>query len=153
MDALSRDLVEEWQSVSFGNLLAMGWNLHILNLSHCGIAHGSGLPTGVLGFLACFSGGLLREVDISGCSNVIDVDIKVLSDTCAKTLTCLEARACSIGDNALRALGADCTNLAILHVSACFEVTNEGVMSLCPHNGVYRDANQHVITSVDLRRS
>jgi Leucine Rich Repeat len=76
MDAVSRDLVEESRSVSFSNLLATGWNLQILNLSHCGIAHSTGLPAGVLGFLACFSGGLLREVDISGCSNVSDADIK-----------------------------------------------------------------------------
>ena len=151
MDAVSRDLVEGSRSVLFSNLLSTGWNLQILNLSNCGIAHSTGLPSGILGFLACFSGGLLREVDISGCTNISDVDIKVLAVTCAKALTCLEARACSIGDDALKALGAECTNLAFLDVSACFDITNEGVLSLCPHNGVYTDDNQQVITSANWR--
>jgi hypothetical protein len=153
MDAMSRHAVEEIRSVPFSNLLATGWNLRVLNLSHCGIAHSTGLPSGILGFLACFSGGLLREVNISGCSNVTNVDIKILAVTCARALTCLEARACSIGDDALKALGEECINLAILDVSACFDITNEGVMCLCSHNGVNRSDNMHVITSPDFRRS
>lgn len=150
VDNMSRDALGEIRSAPFKNLLATGWNLRVLNLSHCGIAHSTGLPSGMLGFLACFSGRRLREVNISGCSTVTNFDIEVLAATCAETLTCLEARACLIGDDALKALGDKCTNLAFLDVSACFEITDVGVMCLCPHNGVYRTESMHAVTSPDF---
>ena len=117
---------------SRGSLFSTGWNnLRVLDVSHVSV------PAGSLGFIACFSGGVLREVNISGCERICSVDIQVLATACANSLTCLEARGCRFGDLALKALGTNCTKLAELDISACFEMTQEGLISLCPHNGLY----------------
>jgi hypothetical protein len=81
----------------------------VLDLSFCGLVHG------FLRFLGCFSGGSLRDVNVS-CTDVTDEDIMILAVTC---------------------LAAECDNLAVLNISGCFEITDEGVLGLCPHNGVY----------------
>lgn len=108
-----------------------GWrNLRVLHLD-VGLPR-SGLATGALGLMACFSFGALREVNISGCEAVSSLDILVLAGTCANTLTCLEMRACvGIRDSALKALAEHCTRLAYLDISACFHVTDNGLIELC----------------------
>ena len=114
-----REIVDNVLARTFESVFQSGWlNLRVSDLSHCGKALGSGIPIGALGFIACFSGGSLREVNVSGCDNVTNEDIQMLAATCSDSLTCLEARACRIGDSALIALGKECNHLAFLDVSA-----------------------------------
>jgi hypothetical protein len=116
-------------------VLKSGWkNLRSMDLSMCGAAYG-GVPRGVVSFIAFFSGGTLREVRISWNETVTDEDIRVLAATCANSLTSLEACGCNIGDVALRALADECENLAYLDVSECFDISNRGLLSLCPVTG------------------
>lgn len=128
-----------------------GWkNLRVL---HADVGtHRDGMPPYTLGLLACFSFGALREVDVTGCARVCDKDVEILAATCANSLTSLDLKACvSIGDKALEALAThECNKLAYLDISSCFEVTGDGVMQLCPTNGIFRHSSPGA--SVELVR-
>jgi hypothetical protein len=98
-----------------------------------------GLVEGALPYFALRSTGTLREVHLSGCEQVQDWEIHILASSCAKSLTCIEMRACCIGDDAVKALGLYCTNLSDVDFSACFQITDEGVVAFCQYQGIYDD--------------
>jgi len=103
MDIHSRELLAGNPT---NGLLKSGWrNLRVLDLCLCGrLNGGTGVPRGVVGFLGMFSGGALRELNISGCSNVADLDVKILAASCGKSLTSFVAISCNIGDGALKGI-------------------------------------------------
>ena len=106
-----------------------------LEVANIAVGHGrnSGLNPGTLACLACASLDNLREVDISGCELVTDNDLKVLATVCAPTLQWLEMRCCNISNEGIQHLASyGCKNLVYLDISACFNIKNEGVISLCP---------------------
>lgn len=107
-----------------------------VNLSGMGTPR-RGLVEGALPYFTLRSMGRLREVYLSGCEQVQDWEIEILASVCASSLTCLEMRACCIGDGAIRAIGIHCTKIADLDFSACFRITDEGIISFCQNQGVY----------------
>lgn len=87
-----------------------------------------GLSRGIVAYFAM--GRQLREVHLSGCEHIDDWEIEALAVTCASSLTCLQMRACRIGDTAIKALAKYCQVLAEVDVSACFRVGDEGIIAL-----------------------
>ena len=139
MDVDSRQLLHTNRRANMETVLNSGWkNLRSLDLCLCGSRDGRGIPRGLVGFLGVFSGGSLRDVNVSGCDEVTDADIKVLATTCANSLTAFKGFGCNFGDDAIKALALNCENLAYLDVSSCYDVTDEGILSLCPTDGSYR---------------
>ena len=57
-------------------------------------------------------------------------------------------RACCIGDDAVRAVGLHCTNLSDIDFSACFQITDEGIVSFCQNQGICED----IYSTVKTRR-
>ncbi|CAB9499851.1 LRR [Seminavis robusta] len=98
-----------------------------------------GLVVGALPYFACRSMGALREVYLSGCEHIRDWEVQVLAVVCANSLTCLEMRACCIGDDAVKAVGRYCTNLADVDFSACFQISDHGILALCQHQGTWEN--------------
>jgi len=96
-----------------------------------------GLVPGALTYFAL--GRQLREVHLSGCEQVIDLEVKALAEVCCNTLRIIQMRACKIGNAAVVALATHCTRLAECDFSACFGVSDEGVIALCRNTGLDRD--------------
>lgn len=96
-----------------------------------------GLVAGALPYFALRSMGALQEVYLSGCEQVQDWEIEILARVCANSLSVLEMRSCCIGDDAVRAVGRYCTNVSDIDFSACFQITDEGMVSLCQNQGIY----------------
>lgn len=96
-----------------------------------------GLMPGVLTYFAL--GRQLREVHLSGCEQVSDSEVLALAQLCGNTLTVLQMRACRIGNPALLALGTHCTCLAECDASACFQLSDDGVIALCRNRQLVRD--------------
>lgn len=147
--------VDEIRAQSKQSVLKTGWpNLRVVDVSNCGTAS-TGVTTGLIGLLACLSRGSLRQVNISGCETVSDMDLSVLAATCT-SLTSLEARACpEISDDSIQALAKYSKHLAVLDVSASFNVTPYGIGKLCPRGGVYwcvDDEHQFPATFSDQQR-
>jgi hypothetical protein len=137
LDLDSRQILHANRRADMDTILNLGWkNLRTLDLCLCG-SSGRGIPRGLVGFLGIFSGGSLRVVNISGCDKVTDADIQVLATTCANSLTSFNGFGCKYGDEAIKALASNCENLAYLDVSSCYDVTDVGIMSLCPTDGTY----------------
>ena len=107
-----------------------------------------GLMEGALPYFALRSMGALSEVYLSGCEQVQDWEIDVLARVCANSLNVLEMRACCIGDDAVRAVGLHCMNLSDVDFSACFQITDEGILSFCQYQGIHED----VYSTVKRRR-
>jgi hypothetical protein len=84
-------------------------------------------------------GRCLREVHLAGCEQVLDWEIEVLAEACGQTLTVFQMRATRIGNDALIALATYCTVLAECDVSACFQVSDEGIVALCQNESSFRD--------------
>jgi hypothetical protein len=104
-----------------------------LKIKHL-VLNGAGHPrTGIFrGSVATFSlGRCIREIHLSGCESVRDWEIHALAVNCGKTLRCFQLRAGSIGNSALEALGKHCHVLGEVDVSACFEISDDGVIALC----------------------
>jgi hypothetical protein len=108
-----------------------------------------GLVEGALPYFAMRSMGSLREVYLSGCEQIHDWEIEILASVCSNSLTCLEMRACCIGDPAIRAVGVHCNSIADLDFSACFEITDTGVISFCQYQGV-RTRDRSTVRSLKL---
>lgn len=96
-----------------------------------------GLCRGMVAYFA--HGRCLQEVHLAGCENVGDWEIAALAVTCGDTLTCFQMRAGKIGNLALKALARHCHVLGEIDVSACFGVSDAGVIALCGHT---RDRRQ-----------
>ncbi|CAJ1924843.1 unnamed protein product [Cylindrotheca closterium] len=96
-----------------------------------------GLLPGALTYFAL--GRQLREVHLSGCEHIRDLEIQVLAEVCRGTLTVVQMRACRIGNAALVALGTHCTCLTECDFSACFQVSDEGVIALCRNKRLVHD--------------
>lgn len=96
-----------------------------------------GLIPGALTYFAL--GRQLREVHLSGCEQVSDWEVQALAEVCGQTLTVVQMRACRIGNEALVALALHCTCLAECDVSACFRVSDEGIIALCRNERLSRD--------------
>ena len=103
-----------------------------------------GLVEGALPYFALRSMGALTEVYLSGCEQVQDWEIDILARVCANSLNVLEMRACCIGDDAVRAVGLHCMNLSDIDFSACFQITDEGILSFCQYQGVHEDVYSNV---------
>lgn len=109
-------------------------NLTCINFNGLGTPR-RGLVSGALPYFALRSMGALREVHLSGCEHVQDWEVEALAIVCANSLTCLEMRACCIGDDAVRAVGLHCTQLTDVDFSACFQISDEGMMAFCQYQG------------------
>lgn len=114
-------------------------NLTRINFNGIGTPR-RGLVSGALPYFALRSMGSLREVYLSGCEHIRDWEVKVLAMSCGQNLTCLEMRACCIGNDAVRALGLYCTQLADVDFSACFEISDEGIVAFCQYQGAFEKA-------------
>jgi hypothetical protein len=104
-----------------------------LKIKHL-VLDGAGHPrTGIFrGSVATFSlGRCIREIHLSGCESVRDWEVHALALNCGKTLRCFQMRAGSIGNSALEALGKHCHVLGEVDVSACFEISDDGIIALC----------------------
>ena len=127
-------------------------NLTRINFNGMGTPR-RGLCEGALPYFALRSMGSLREVYLSGCEQVQDWEIEVLARVCAQSLTCLEMRACCIGDDAVRAVGLYCTNLSDVDFSACFQVTDQGILSFSQYQGTTHDAHSSNVNPASRKRS
>lgn len=117
-------------------------NLTKINFNGIGTPR-RGLASGALPYFALRSMGSLRELHLSGCEHIRDWEVQVLAVTCGQSLTCIEMRACCIGDSAVQALGIHCTQLADVDLSACFEVSDEGIIAFCRHQAGLVKANDN----------
>jgi len=107
--------------------------LHRLKLQHL-VLDGAGHPrSGIFrGSVATFSlGRCLREVHLAGCEGITDWEIQALAVNCGKTLTCFQMRAGAIGNPALQSLATYCRVLSEVDVSACFGISDDGIIALC----------------------
>jgi len=104
-----------------------------LKLQHL-VLDGAGHPrSGIFrGSVATFSlGRCLREVHLGGCEGVSDWEIQALAVNCGETLTCFQMRAGTIGNQALQSLATYCRVLGEVDVSACFGISDDGILALC----------------------
>jgi hypothetical protein len=143
IEAIDRDAFARINNQTTPEVLFQTIGLETANLPSCpklevaniAVGHGrnSGLGPGSLAYMACTSLGKLREVDISGCESVTDKDLKVLAAVCAPTLQWLEMRCCNISNEGILYLASfGCKKLGYLDISACFNIRDEAIISLCP---------------------
>lgn len=99
--------------------------------------HSVNIPLGTVALLSIFSGGSLREVNVSQCQHISDSDIEILAETCANSLTTFKAAGTQISDRSIRALGTRCSLLTVLDLSHCPFITDSGFSALCPSSGIY----------------
>ena len=104
-----------------------------IKLQHL-VLDGAGHPrSGIFrGSVATFAlGRCLREVHLAGCEGVTDWEIQALAVNCGETLTCFQMRAGTIGNQALQSLAKYCHVLGEVDVSACFGISDDGIIALC----------------------
>jgi len=124
-----------------------------LKLQHL-VLDGAGHPrSGIFrGSVATFSlGRCLREVHLAGCEGVTDWEIQALAVNCGETLTCFQMRAGTIGNQALKSLAKYCRVLGEVDVSACFGISDDGIIALC-RNLRRRERNDTRTLSTDEKR-
>ena len=123
MNYLERTNLEHWKTAPISRYPNM---MHLV-LDSIGTPR-VGLCRGVVAYFAM--GRALREVHLTGCEHVQDWEVEALAVTCAATLTCFQMRVGPIGDPAVIALAKHCQLLSEVDLSACFQVTDVGVVAL-----------------------
>ena len=84
----------------------------------------------VAAFVRDFGAGCqeLHSIDLSGCTQVSDEGLRVLSTNCPK-MEHIDLSGCEISDNGLRALIAGCLNLQHVNLAEC-KISDEGLRTL-----------------------
>lgn len=100
-----------------------------LNLSNCAIT-----DTALMMMSVSNAAKNLISLNLSGCADISDLGIKVLSQACPK-LESINLKNCiNITDQAIVSLGYNCNNLQRLRLNGCEKLTDECLVTIANYN-------------------